>query len=442
MRILFGSLGVLAFVLFGCSGPDPTTEITADPSRSGDLIAEPVHDSQDWPWWRGPTRNGIAKADGVIPVKWSESENVVWKVNLPGRGHSSPTVLGNHIFLTTADKQKQTQSVLCHDRGTGDLLWSTEVNKGGLPREIHHKNTHATPSVATDGERLFASFCNHESIQVTALDLDGNQLWQETVGPFKPRSFRYGYAASPAIYESYVVIAADYDGGGYLAALSRSDGRIAWRKSRPAKLSYSSPAIANIAGREQLLISGCDLVAGFDPNTGDAIWSVDATTMATCGTLVWEGDLVFASGGYPKAETVCVRAVGSGEILWRNRTKCYEQSMLAHNGHLYAVDDGGIAFCWKADDGTQKWRHRFSGPVSSSPVLANGNIYLTNERGTTFVFKANPDEFVSVAENQLGDEGFATLTICGGQIFIRTATSSGRGILFCIGKTDDEKPKR
>ncbi len=430
----------ISVALIGCGTPAATPEISVGENRDVGKVAAVSHRAGDWPWWRGPAGNGIAGQSEIVPVKWSESDNVVWKANLPGRGHSSPTVVGNRIFLTTANKSQQTQSVLCLDRKTGDLVWSTEVNKGGLPPKIHNKNTHATPTVACDGNRLFASFCNHDSIQVTALDLDGNQLWQQTVGPFQPRSYKYGYAASPAIHESFVVIAADYDGGGYLAALSRGDGAIAWRKSRPAKLSYSSPVITNIAGRDQLLISGCDLVAGIDPNTGDEIWSIPATTMATCGSLVWDGDLVFASGGYPKAETVCVRADGKGEILWRNRTKCYEQSMLAHDGFVYAVDDGGIAYCWKADDGTQKWRHRLSGPISSSPVLAGGNIYLTNERGTTFVFKADPENFESVAENRLGEEGFATLSICSGQIFIRTTIGRGQGTLYCIGRNGEANP--
>lgn len=152
--------------------------------------------------------------------------------------------------------------------------------------------------------------------------------------------------------------------------------------------------------------------------------------------MVWDGDLVFASGGYPKAETVCLKA-GSGQLVWRNDQKCYEQSMLAFDGYLYAVTDRGIAYCWRANDGTEMWTSRLAGgPVSASPILANGNIYLANEAGTVYVFKAQPTRFELVSRNQLGDEAFASPTICDSRIYMRTASSAGgkrQETLYCIG---------
>ena len=200
-------------------------------------------------------------------------------------------------------------------------------------------------------------------------------------------------------------------------------------------MSFSSPIITTIAGKDQLLISGCETVSSFNPSNGQEIWSVAATAMATCGTVVWDGGMVFASGGYPKAETVGVRA-DTGQVVWRNGQKCYEQSMVADNGYLYAVTDRGIAYCWDARSGEEKWRGRLSGPISSSPVLAGGNIYLSNEAGQTSVFKATPDAFELVGQIQLGTEAFATPTICGGRIYFRVADSSGgerQEFLYCIG---------
>ncbi len=428
---------VLTVFVVGCGGArDDIPEVNVSGNQNLEEISAASFADQDWPWWRGPSHNGIAADGPAPPVKWSATENVVWKTDVPGRGHSSPTVVGQRVMLTTADESKKVQSVIAFDRESGDQLWKTDVNEGGFPNRIHNKNTHASGSVTSDGERLFASFFNHDAIKVTALDLDGNKLWEKEAGPFKPRQFEYGYAPSPFVYKSLVIVAADYDGGGYLAALHRKTGDIVWRKPRPAVISYSSPVVAKVGGRDQLLISGCEIVAGYDPATGEQLWSCDATTRSTCGTMVWDGDLVFASGGYPKAETVAVRADGSGEILWRNNTKCYEQSMLAHDGHVYAVDDRGIATCWQAESGEEKWRGRLRGPVSASPVLAGGNLYLSNEAGTTFVFKANPDAFELVAENRLGDDAFATPTICGGQIFLRVASQMGgrrQEMLYCIG---------
>ena len=146
---------------------------------------------------------------------------------------------------------------------------------------------------------------------------------------------------------------------------------------RMPTISYSSPIVAHVAGRDQLLISGGKVVASYDPENGKPLWTADATTSATCGTMVWDGGLVFASGGYPDAETAAIAADGSGRVVWRNREKCYEQSMLAVDGYVYAVNDRGIAYCWKADDGTQMWQQRLGGggAVSSSPILAGGNIY-------------------------------------------------------------------
>lgn len=387
----------------------------------------------DWLTWRGPHANGVAAAGQSPPTRWTETENVAWKAAVPGRGHASPTVVGNRVVLATADDQRQTQSVVAFDRRSGQLLWNTTVSRGAFPRKIHRKNTHASGTVVSDGERLFAAFYRNDSIELTALTLDGKQLWQQPVGRFLPRQYEYGYAPSPTIYKGSVIVAADYEGGGHLTAFDRQTGERRWQTPRPKKLSFSSPVVATVAGRDQLLISGCEIVASYDPNTGKPLWSTPGTTMATCGTMIWEDDLVFASGGYPKPETICVRADGSGQVVWKNNQKCYEQSMLVHDGYVYAVNDGGIAYCWRARDGQQMWQSRLSGPISSSPVLAGGNIYIANERGTTYVFRADPRSFELVAQNQLGREAFASPAICDNQIFLRVAGAGRQEMLYCLG---------
>jgi len=153
---------------------------------------------RDWPWWRGPSRNGIAAAP-TAPVKFSDSDNVLWKAPVPGRGHSSPIVVGNQVILSTATKSPQVQSVLAFDRKTGRELWKTYISEGGFPEQNHPKNTEATPTVACDGERLFVTFFHHKTVQCTALDLSGKKIWQETVGPFNPQSFRYGRSIADSV---------------------------------------------------------------------------------------------------------------------------------------------------------------------------------------------------------------------------------------------------
>lgn len=390
---------------------------------------------RDWPWWRGPSRNGIASKTPV-PTKLSETDNVVWKTPVPGRGHSSPTVVGDRVFLTTADEKQQIHSVLAFDRATGKPLWKTDVSTGGFPAHNHKKNTEATATVASDGERLFATFFHHETVQATALDFSGKILWQKTAGPFNPKRYEYGYAPSPLIYRGTVIVAGEYDGDSFLTALDRVTGKQVWKTDRPRNITFSSPVVTHVAGKDQLLLSGAEQVAAYNPNSGKQLWTTSGTTAATCGTMVWDGDIVFASGGYPKPETLAVKADGSGKVLWKNDKKCYEQSMLAHDGYVYGLTDNGVIYCWNGQTGEQAWVQRLRGPVSASPVLAGGHIYWANELGTLYVFKPNPKKFELVEENQIGSDSFPSPAICGGQIFLRVGHTGDNGkrqeMLYCF----------
>lgn len=423
--------------LGGCHRPVPVAEITTSAADLPDAPAIDVAET-DWPWWRGYERNGHAPLQPSPPVSWSAAENVVWRTAIPGRGNGSPTVVGDRIFLATGNERNETQSVLACDRDSGDLLWETTVHQGGLSPTGHQKSSQANGTVACDGERLFIAFLNGGNVVATALDLDGNILWQTPLGPYRPQ---YGYAPSPVIYESLVICGGDNKGGGFLAAVHRETGEIVWRRQRPSAATYSSPVVAHVDGRDQVLISGADLVASYDPNDGAELWSCPGTTESTCGTIVWDDQRVFASGGYPVQQTICIDA-RTGTEVWRNDRKCYEQSMLLYDGHLYAVDENNIAWCWDAATGDEVWRGRLRGAFSASPVLTpEGNIYATSEAGETFIFKAAPSAFSLVAENQLGDEAFATPTICGGCIYFRVAENSGgrrQEYLYCIGSDADD----
>jgi outer membrane protein assembly factor BamB len=391
---------------------------------------------RDWPWWRGPSRNGIA-AENNVPTDLTDNEGYAWKTPVTGRGHSSPVVVGDRVLLTTADQKQQIHSVLAFDRATGKPLWDTEVSRGGFPARNHPKNTEATPTIACDGERLFAAFFHHEAIHLTALSLEGKRLWEEQVAPFNPKRYEYGYAPSPVIYGDGVIVASEYDGKSAITALDRTTGKQLWQTPRPSNISFSSPVVAHVAGKDQLLISGADEVTSYDPKTGKQLWSTPGTTAATCGTIVWDGDVVYASGGYPGSETIAIQADGSGKVLWRNKQKCYEQSMLAHDGYLYALTDSGVLFCWRGNDGQEMWKKRLAGPISASPVLAGGHVYWANELGTLYVFKPNPQQLEIVAENQVGTDSFPSPAICGGQIFLRVGqTTAGKRqeFLYCFGK--------
>lgn len=389
--------------------------------------------STDWPWWRGPSRNGIA-AEGSFPGKFKEAD-AKWKASVPGRGHSSPVVVGDRVFLTTAEMDGQKQFVLAYNRQTGKPLWKEQLNEGGFPAENHAKNTEATPTVACDGERLFATFFHHEAITLTSLNLDGKKAWEKSIGHFNPRRYKYGYAPSPLVYRDRVIVTAEYDGDSFIVALKRDKGDEIWRIKRPNNITFSSPVVAHVAGKDQLLLSGAGKVSSYDPANGQPLWSVDGTTAATCGTMVWDGDIVFASGGYPDSQTIAVEAKGNGKVLWSNNQKCYEESMIVVDGHLYALTGAGVLFCWNATTGKEMWKQRLKGPVSASPVYAGGNIYWANELGSLYVFKANPKKYEQVAENKIGTDSFPSPAAAGGQIFLRVAHGSGdkrQETLYCF----------
>lgn len=421
----------LSCLLFLAAGP-VCTEQPRDQSE-----AEPIHvAATDWPWWRGPQRNGIADAKQHPPLKWSESENVLWKSPVPGRGHGSPTVVGDQVFLAIADPENETQSVLCFHRQTGERLWQTEVHRGGFEKKGNKKASLASSTVACDGERVFINFLNAGAVHTTALSREGKQLWQTKI---TDHVVHQGYGSSPALYESLVIVSADNKGGGAVAALDRASGKVIWKRERPKTPNYASPILLNVAGRDQLLLTGCDLVTSLDPLSGKPFWEIKGATTECVTSTVTDGQLIFTSGGYPKNHVAAVRADGSGEIVWENKSRVYVPSMIVKDGYLYAVLDAGMAVCWKCATGEEVWKGRLGGTFSASLVLVGEHLFATNESGRTFIFKASPEAFKLVGENRLGDEVLATPAICGGRIYMRGATSEKgkrQEMLYCLGKRE------
>jgi hypothetical protein len=390
-------------------------------------------DAADWPWWRGPQRNGIANPDQDPPTEWSASQNVVWKTPVPGRGHSSPTVVGGHVFLAAADEEQGTQSVLCFDRATGKQLWQTEVHRGSLMRK-NEKSTAASGTVACDGESVFISFANHGAVDVTSIGLDGQQRWQTTIGDYV---IHQGYGASPAIYRSLVIASADSHAGGVIAALDRKTGAIEWKRDRPKEPNYTSPILLNVAGHDQLLLTGCNLVSSFDPLTGNTFWEIKGATTECVTSTVTDGKRVFCSGGYPKNHLAAVLADGSGKVVWETNDRVYVPSLLARDGYLFGVLDAGVAACWNSATGKQEWKKRLGGEFSASPVLVGNMIYATNEGGETFLFRADPREFEQIAVNKLGDQALASAAICGSRVYmhvVEQVDGKRQEMLYCLAK--------
>ncbi|NNC89917.1 MAG: PQQ-binding-like beta-propeller repeat protein [Akkermansiaceae bacterium] len=443
MRQLLLWIPILACV--GCdrdSGEDfdvPETplsdveELSVPDSFDGIRLAPPA--SGDWPWWRGAGRNGRSK-DSRVPVEWAEGRNVLWKAPIAGQGHSSPIVVGTKLFLTTADRDAETQSVLALDRETGRQIWDTVVHRGGMSAALNKKATFADCTLASSGDQLFALFLNDGGLHVSALDMDGKIQWQTRVGPFNTK---FGYGSSPVLFESFVIVAGDDPQEGYLAALHRKTGKVMWRTARKTTKngSYGTPLLVEVDDDTQLVINGTWTVAGYNPRTGEQLWSVDSPAEASCNTMAAGKDFVYASGGTPKRRTMCVRPdatlePGTERVVWtedRASATCYVPSLLWHDGMLFNLYDQGILSCFDGRTGEVHWRKRLGGNFSASPVYAAGHLYLCSEEGTTYVVRASPD-YKRVAVNEL-DSGFmASPAICGGRIYLRTKTH-----VYCISKS-------
>ena len=425
-------LGLILILHCGCSGKR-VSDISINSSGVAIQGETPQLPETDWPGWRGARGDGTT-TDRPLVTTWSETENVLWIADIPGRGNSSPIVVGQTVYLATAMERDKQQLVVAYDLETGNQLWSTVVRQGGFPtaQQMHPKSTNANGTLACDGERIFGAFLGEDSITAFALDLEGNSIWSKQVGNFVSK---FGYAPSVQIYRSALIVSADHQGGGYLAALDRETGDIGWRINRPAKSSYSTGRVVQVAGSDQLIISGAGKVISYDPQTGEETWRADGTASATCGTVVANSTHVFASGGFPESQTISIAADGSGEVKWSKRVKLYEPSLLLTDDLLFGVTDKGIAYCWSADRGTELWKQRLQGSFSASPVLVNGLIYVTNNNGLTFVFRATGDSYQEISRNQLGNEAFASLAIADSKILARVVRRDGTKSehLYCIG---------
>lgn len=417
-------------VVAGCGTRTPVQEITV--SESGVTVADVAISEAGLPWaqWRGGT-NGVAP-DSPIPTTWNDGSNVRWQANVAGRGHSSPIVVGDLVVLGTATEQPSEQRVVAFDRKDGHERWSTVVHSGSLPnrRALHEKATNANSTLASDGKALVTAHLNGGHIWVTALDLAGKRLWQTDIGAFDSK---FGYAPSPIIYKSLVIVAADNRGGGYLVGIDIQSGKIAWRRSRGNDSSYSSPALVTLGGKDQVVITGANQMVSYAPATGETIWETDCISEATCGTVTATADRVFGSGGYPAKETVCLDA--SGKKLWSNRTKIYEPSMVTDGENLFAISDGGICYCWSVEDGALRWKQRLGGAFSGSPVICNGNVYVADLSGNSYVIKASGEGYELVSKNKLGDDCYASPAIAGDALFFRVGVGQGADRsekLYCI----------
>ncbi|MEN8774201.1 MAG: PQQ-binding-like beta-propeller repeat protein [Akkermansiaceae bacterium] len=401
------------------------------------LLSANLSNATDWPQWRGPDKNNHASDKATPPSEWSEDKNVSWKTAIPGRGHSTPIFVEEKIYLTTAEKDKSAQSLLCLDRKSGKVLWNRVIHKGGFPAQLHAENSPASASAQWDGQNILVTFQNDKKIKVTAVSGEGKIVWSKSVGNYLP-SYKFGFGSTPVLYKKSLIVVIGTEEGGFLSAIKTSDGKEIWKTPRAGHDYWATPVVATVGGKEQLLISGINKFSSYQPATGKLNWETEAGAKSMCGTIVWTDDMIFASGGFPEKETAGVKADGSGTKVWQNKVVCYEQSLLSHNNLVYAIADDGRAYCWDAKTGEKKWSEKIGRRgVMASPLAVGNHIYATLKNGTTVIFKATGSSFKKVGENKLGDDTYASPVALDNQLFLRVGKSE-RGdrqeFLYCLTK--------
>jgi outer membrane protein assembly factor BamB len=388
---------------------------------------------EDWPCWRGPRGDGTSTDSGA-PIHWNGTagaeENIAWRVDVPGTGHASPIVAGGRVFLVSALADSHERLLVCLDRADGKPLWTRTVLTAPFERK-HALNSFASGTPAADRDRVYCAFLDGDQMLVAAYDHEGHPLWEVRPGRF---SSVHGFCSCPVLFEDLVIVNGDHDGDSYLVALDRATGETRWKVPRQHKTrSYVTPIVRQIDGRTQMILSGSLSVTSYDPRTGDLHWYIDGPTEQFVASIVYNGELLFMTCGYPEHHLLAIRPDGSGNVTdthvaWREtKGASYVPSPIAAGDYFLVVSDDGVASCFEADSGERLWMERIGTHYSASLVSAGGLVYFLDDDGLMKVVRPGPDLEV-VGENPLGEPTYASPAVSDGQIFLRSESG-----LYCIG---------
>ncbi len=417
----------------------------------------------EWQQWRGPLGTGVAP-NADPPVEWSETKNIRWKVPLPGKGHSTPIVWGDRIFLTTAipygEKlppkhstapgthdgvpvtQRHEFAVLAVDRRSGKILWQKTVYKK-LPHEGGHiTGSLASNSVVTDGEHVFAFFGSHG---LYCLDMNGEVKWQK---PFSEMQTKHGHgeSASPALYGDTVVINWDHDGPCFVAAFDKRTGRQLWKVNRDEETSWSSPLVIEHNDQPLLIVAGTNRVRGYELGTGRVLWECGGLSSNIVATPVAAEGMLFVGSSYEKRSLLAIRLdrakgdiTGTDRVAWsRSRGTPYVPSPLLYGDSLYFLTHyQGILSRVSAQTGEDQpgaIRLAGIGNIYASPVGGGRRVYVTDLDGNTIVL-SHDGKARELALNHLNDVFAASAAIVGRELFLR-----GERCLYCIAEESDSRP--
>lgn len=375
----------------------------------------------DWPEFRGPTGQGLTEAD-QLPVEWSESENVAWKVKIPGRGWSSPAILDGKAWMTTATEDGASLRAIAVDAASGETLHDVEVFHLDSSPKMHRKNSHASPTPILEADRVYVHFGAQGT---AALDGEGKILWRNQEHTFGQG---HGTGGSPALWEDLLIINCDGTDRQYVAALDKNTGETRWTTSRgESRMSYSTPLVIETENGPQLISTGGDLAAAYNPETGEELWRITYDGFSLVPRPVYAHGLVYLTSGFFGPILFAVQPDGRGDVtdskvVWKeSRGVSLTPSPVVLGDRIYMVSDNGIGSCLNAKTGERMWQARLGGKFSASPIAAGDRIYFLNETGETTVV-AHADEFRQIAKNQVDGETLASFAVDGSALLLRTAT--------------------
>jgi outer membrane protein assembly factor BamB len=422
------------------------------------MLAQEVR-AEDWPGWRGPRLDG-SSIEKNLPITWNNKENIAWRADIPGVGHSSPIVVGDRVFVTSCLLEEGERVLYCLDRREGKKLWEKIVVRTPLEKK-HKLNSFASATPACDGEHVYVAFLQLRprtdkdqdfprkprdvgylpkdvvsEMLISCYTVNGDLVWQKVPGQF---CSRHGFCSTPILHKDKVIINGDQDAEAYIVALDKKTGEERWRIDRPNRTrSYCAPLILEAAGKTQMVLSGSECVTSYDPDSGKLIWIIKGPTEQYVASLVYGEGLFFLTAGFPTYHNMAIRPDGVGDVttthvVWHEsktaaKKASYVPSPIAVDKYFYMISDLGSLSCFEAKTGKRMWMEELGRHHSASPVLADGYVYLTDDDGITYVLKAG-SAFEVVARNPLHDECYSSPAISQGQIFLRTLKH-----VYCIGK--------
>ncbi len=386
--------------------------------------------AQNWPGWRGPHGDGTS-IETNLPAQWDSVKNVLWKSKVPGTGHSSPIIWEDKLFTLTAFPEKKEKALLCFNAGNGDLLWQQTIVKSDFENK-HNDNSFASGTPATDGKLVFVSVLDGDDVVIAAYNFAGKQVWLQRPGTF---SSPHGYSCSPALYEDKVIINGNSKGDSFVAALSKTDGKILWKvKHENQAHSFSTPIFREMAGRKQMIFCGNKEIASYNPGDGSKYWYVKGPSEDFCSSPVYneKHGLVLVSSAWPQRHLLAVKPDGNGDVtsskvVWQTtKGAYYVPSPVCTDDYFFSTMTNGDVYCLEVSTGKILYNENL-GKQYSSPVLADGLVYMPNDEGVITVIKPGP-AYEPIAKNAIGEKMNASPAISNGKIYLR-----GEQHLFCIG---------